>query len=160
MLSQRNNYEPGILDEIDFEPLDGDSSNGAGSLSFSDEQPEKLRAGSSVDGSIRASSKRSSRMSDTSGFDIPDAFNHDGNESVGGYPSSQASSRRSKLSMGDDPFGMDEESHNVLFADASLREEPESHPSLLRNHSQQPLSQVPLTLMFFYLSMRIDFQCA
>ena len=43
--------------DIDFEPMDGDSSGGA--VSFS---PEKMRDGSSIDGaSIRASSKRSSR---------------------------------------------------------------------------------------------------
>jgi hypothetical protein len=52
--------------DIDFEPMDGDSSGGA--VSFS---PEKMRDGSSIDGaSIRASSKRSSRMSADS-FDIP-----------------------------------------------------------------------------------------
>ena len=52
--------------DIDYEPMDGDSSGGA--VSFS---PEKIRDGSSIDGvSIRASSKRSSRMSADS-FDIP-----------------------------------------------------------------------------------------
>ena len=91
-------YEPGILDEIDFEPIEGDSSNGGGgSMSFSDEQPEKLRDGSSADGgSVRAGSIRSSRMSRDS-LDIPDAFAFD-EESVG-HSTSQASSRRSKLSI-------------------------------------------------------------
>ena len=63
-------YEPGILDDIDFGPLDGNSSGNGGSFSFSDEQPERLRDGNSADGSIRASSKRSSRMSADS-FEIP-----------------------------------------------------------------------------------------
>jgi len=63
-------YESGILDDIDFGPLDGDSSGNGGSFSFSDEQPEKIRDGNSADGSIRASSKRSSRMSADS-FEIP-----------------------------------------------------------------------------------------
>ena len=51
-------------------PLDGNSSGNGGSFSFSDEQPERLRDGNSADGSIRASSKRSSRMSADS-FEIP-----------------------------------------------------------------------------------------
>jgi hypothetical protein len=79
-------------------------------------------------------------------FAIPDAFNFDAEESSQ-RSSLAASSRRSKLSIvGDDPFGMDDESHNTFFQDASLREEPESHPSLLKNQSQQPLSQVSPTL--------------
>ena len=136
-----NPYEDlGILGDIDFEPMDGDSSGGMGSMSFSDEQPEKLRDGSADGSSARAPSKRSSRMSFDS-LEIPDTFNFDNEESAG-RSSSLASSRRSKLSIvGEDPFGMDEESHNALFADSSLREEPESHPSLLKNHSQLPLSQ-------------------
>lgn len=142
---KNNAYEDlGILGEIDFDPLDGDSSGGMGSMSFSDEQPEKLRDGSADGSSARAHSKRSSRMS-FDGFDIPETFNFD-NEERGGRSASLASvtsSRRSKLSiLGEDPFGMDEESHNALFAESSLREEPESHPSLLKNHSQMPLSQV------------------
>ena len=135
-------YEPGILDEIDFEPIEGDSSNGGGgSMSFSDEQPEKLRDGSSADGgSVRAGSIRSSRMSRDS-LDIPDAFAFD-EESVG-RSTSQASSRRSKLSiLGHDPLGMDEESHTIFGESSlSLHEEYESHPSLLDRHSQMPLSQ-------------------
>ena len=137
---EHREYEAGILDEIDFEPMDGDSSGGAGSLGYSDEQPEKLRASSSVDGANMAPSKRSSRMSVDS-FDIPEKYSFDGEESA--TRSSLASSRRSKLAdIADDPFDMDEESHNDLYSDASLREEPESHPSILKNHSQMPLSQV------------------
>ena len=143
--------EAGILDEIDYEPMDGDSSGGAGSLSYSDEQPEMLRASSSVDGgSVNAPSKRSSKMSIDS-FDIPDNYSLDGGESVA--RSSMASSRRSKLSfMGDDPLDMGEEGHIGLYTDASLREEPESHPSLLRNHSQIPLSQV----IYFFMYVDLD----
>ena len=55
-LEQPQPYQPGILDEIDFEPQDGDSSGAAGSFSFSEEQPERLRDGSSADGSMRAPS--------------------------------------------------------------------------------------------------------
>ena len=144
---------------ISFIPLEG-SSGGAGSLSISDDQPEKLRDGNSIDGSIKApGSKRSSRMSSDS-FAIPDAFNFDAEESSQ-RSSLAASSRRSKLSIvGDDPFGMDDESHNTFFQDASLREEPESHPSMLKNESQQPLSQVSPTLsdvLSFRLSAYVPF---
>ena len=136
----------GVLGEIDFEPLDGDSSGGVGSMSFSDEQPEKLRDGSVDGSSVRPASKRSSNMSVDS-LNIPSAFNLDDQSSRRSV--SVASSHRSKLSiLGSDPFDMDEESYNSLFADSSLREEPESHPSLLKNHSQQPLSQrIPGTAM-------------
>ena len=135
-------YDIGTLDEIDFDPVDGNSSGGGFSSSYSEEQPEKLRASSSVDGgSVKAPSKRSSRMSDSSSFIIPESYSMDGRESAA--RSSLASSRRSKLSViGDDPFDMNEESHHSLYADSSLCEEPESHPSLLKNHSQLPLSQV------------------
>jgi hypothetical protein len=129
----------GVLGEIEFEPLDGDSSGGVGSMSFSDEQPEKLRDGSVDGSSVHAASKRMSSMSVDS-LNIPSAFNLD--DQSGRRSTSVASSRRSKLSiLGSDPFDMDEESYNSLFADSSLREEPESHPSLLKNQSQQPLSQ-------------------
>ena len=132
---------------LDFEPQDGDSSGAAGSFSFSEEQPERLRDGSSADGSMRAPSKRSSRMSVDS-FEF-NRLNFDGEESA----TKSATSRRSKLSiLGDGPFELDDES---LFPESSLslRVEPESHPSLADNYSQLPLSQVrlmmPLIVLFF-----------
>ena len=146
-LEQPQPYQPGILDEIDFEPQDGDSSGAAGSFSFSEEQPERLRDGSSADGSMRAPSKQSSRMSVDS-FEF-NKLNFDGEESA----TKSATSRRSKLSiLGDGPFELDDES---LFPESSLslRVEPESHPSLADNYSQLPLSQVrlmmPLIVLFF-----------
>jgi hypothetical protein len=141
-----------------FTRLDG----GTGSLSISDDQPEKLRDGNSVDGSIKApGSNRSSRMS-TDSLAMPDACNFDTEESSQ-RSSLAASSRRSNVSIvGDDPFVMDDESHNTFVQDVSLREEPESRPSMLKTQSQQPLSQVSPTfsdLLSFRLSTYIPFSC-
>jgi len=141
---EHREIEVGIFDDMDLGVLDGDSSGGSASLSYMDEKPEKLRASSSVDGgSVRASSRRSSRMSvESLTRDMPETYSADGEESVArSGRTSLASSRRSKLSsvFGDEPFGID----NGLYTDFSLRDEPESHPSFLKNHSQLPSSQVP-----------------
>jgi hypothetical protein len=93
---------------------------------------------------------------------MPDAFNFDTEESSQ-RSSLAASSRRSNVSIvGDDPFVMDDESHNTFVQDTSLREEPESRPSMLKTQSQQPLSQVSPTfsdLLSFRLSTYIPFSC-
>lgn len=57
-----------------------------------------------------------------------------------GSTAKSGSSRRSRLSiLGDDPLNMDSQLSDISL---SLREEPESHPSLDRHLSQLPTSQV------------------
>lgn len=60
-----------------------------------------------------------------------------------GSAAKSGSSRRSRLSilgaLGDDPLNMDSQLSDISL---SLREEPESHPSLDRHLSQLPTSQV------------------
>ena len=51
------------------------------------------------------------------------------------------------MGLGDDPFNMDQRSHNALESQLSdvtlsLCEEPASHPSMQPHQSQLPMSQV------------------
>ena len=91
-------------------------------------------------------------------YQNPCSYNLDGGDSG----AKSAKCRRSRLSimgLGDDPFNMDQRSHNALESQLSdvtlsLREEPESHPSMQPHQSQLPMSQVSMSQCLKSVSLR------